>query len=96
LTGIRILEKNPAVLGQVVMWAALLKDPEIQDMFRDSPYPYLGFGDLLTFESALGIEDGEWLSSDDDPEAVKAREQAEQEELDFLDVLHATDAETDA
>jgi hypothetical protein len=96
LSGIRKLEKNPAVLGQVVMWAALLRDTDTQDMFGDPPYPYLGFEDLLTFESAVGIDDDEWLTSDDDPEALKAKEQVERAELDFLDVLDAADGEDEA
>jgi hypothetical protein len=80
LSGIRKLEKNPAVLGQAVMWASLLKDPETPDMFADAPYPHLRFGDFLAFESPVGISDDEWLSSDDDPEAQKAMEQIEEDD----------------
>ena len=63
LSGIRKLEKNPAVLGQAVMWGSLLKDPgDAGHVCADAPYSHLGFGDFLAFESPVGISDDEWLS----------------------------------
>lgn len=79
LSGIRKLEKNPAVLGQVIMWASLLKDADAPDIFAPPDYPHLGFGDLLTFTSPVGINEAEWLSSDEDPGAEQANEQVETE-----------------
>ena len=79
MTGIRKLERNPAVLGQVVMWASLLADLDTHDLFPPARYPHLGFGELVTFESPVGIDEREWLSTDDDPAAQQAMEQAEYE-----------------
>lgn len=63
LTGIRKLERNQAVLGQVAMWASLLQDSDSQDLFATKPYAHVGFGDLLTFESPVGIHDEAWTGS---------------------------------
>lgn len=75
LTGIKQLEKNPAILGQVIMWADYLSKED--DLFKPE-YPFLKFGELLTFDSDLGIHDKLWLPheeedvrkslSSDDPE----------------------------
>ncbi|MDO8673149.1 MAG: DUF4365 domain-containing protein [Dehalococcoidia bacterium] len=66
LKGIKRLEKNPAVVGQLVMWAEYLSRPP--DMFtRD--YPFLRFGDIETFETDSGIEDRAWLGQEEKAEA---------------------------
>lgn len=64
LSGIRKLERNQAMLGQVVMWASLLHDPDPQNLFATNPYPHLGLGELVTFESPVGIQDQAWTTSD--------------------------------
>lgn len=80
------------MLGQVVMWASLLKDPEVPDMFTEAPYTHLGFGSLLGLESPVGIDDDEWLSSDDNPEALKARQQIAEESEDLFAELASIDS----
>jgi len=62
LKGIKRKEWNPAVFGQVIMWAEYLKQPG--DMFRQS-YPFLSFGSLLSFDFDAGIPDDAWLPNDD-------------------------------
>lgn len=64
LKGIKALERNGAVLGQVIMWADLLASKE-GSLFVE-PYPFLEFGSLLTFELDAGINEQIWLSKDDD------------------------------
>ena len=50
------------MLGQVIMWAEYLKQRE--DMFT-KPYPFLGFGSLLSFDLDAGIPDDAWLPNDE-------------------------------
>ena len=69
LKGIKALERNPAVLGQVVMWADILAERR-GDLFT-STYPYLRFGELSRMELDVGLDDKAWLSTEDDP-AMKA------------------------
>jgi Domain of unknown function (DUF4365) len=84
LKGILAQEKNPAVLGQVVMWADLLSDDPEQTLFTEPPYPYVGFDALARFESLVGINDELWLSSDESAEAkAAAREATELSLFDF-------------
>ncbi len=73
LKGIKALEKNPTVLGQVVMWADLLKEGE-PALFTPPPYPYLQFGDLRRFPMPVGIQDSTWLA---DEEAERQKETKE-------------------
>lgn len=61
LKGIKELEKNGAVRGQLMMWADILINPP--DLFGSS-YPYLGFGSPLGFELDRGVDDAAWTSSD--------------------------------
>lgn len=71
LKGIKKLEKNGTVLGQVVMWAALLRGREENDegMFGPAPYRLLRFGPLATFDLPVGIDDGAWLPNEEGPTA---------------------------
>lgn len=61
LKGIKELEKNAAVRGQLMMWADILLNPP--DFFGES-YPFLGFGPPLKFKSSFGIDDAAWTASD--------------------------------
>jgi hypothetical protein len=81
LKGILAIEKNPAVLGQVAMWADLLSDPEEQSFFTEPAYPHLGFGGLERFESPVGIDEALWLASDESEEAKSAAQQAAESTL---------------
>ena len=64
LKGIKALERNPAVLGQIVMWADLLAEHR-RDLFTPQ-YPYLRFSSLVALEAATGIDDSAWLKSEED------------------------------
>lgn len=63
-SGIKRLEKNNAVLGQLVMWEELLS---AEGDFFVEPYPFLGFGKLLAFQTDQGIDDASWIASDESP-----------------------------
>ncbi|MCC5646243.1 DUF4365 domain-containing protein [Nostoc sp. CHAB 5824] len=66
LSGIKRLEKNPAVFGQLIMWAEYLITPAQGDLFIQN-YPFLQFFEPLEeFEIEVGIEDDIWLSNEDD------------------------------
>ncbi|MEH2329723.1 DUF4365 domain-containing protein [Nostoc sp.] len=66
LSGIKRLEKNPAVFGQVIMWAEYLITPAQGDLFIQN-YPFLQFFDQLEeFEIEVGIDDDIWLRNEDD------------------------------
>lgn len=67
LTGIKRLERNPAVLGQVVMWAEYLQDKP--DLFK-KPYPFLNFGSLVQFEIQAGLDDKTWLNKEEAEEVA--------------------------
>lgn len=66
LSGIKRLEKNPAVFGQLIMWAEYLITPAQGDLFIPN-YPFLQFFDQLEeFEIEVGIDDDIWLRNEDD------------------------------
>jgi len=61
LSGIKRLETNQAVHGQVVMWAHLLTE---RDLFDTGPR-FLDFASLLEFPLEVGIDDDAWLKDED-------------------------------
>ncbi|SOZ36216.1 DUF4365 domain-containing protein [Cupriavidus neocaledonicus] len=63
LKGIKELEKNGAIRGQLMMWADLLRNPP--GLF-DEGYPFLDFGPPASFGIDRGIDDNAWTSSDSD------------------------------
>lgn len=65
LKGVKRLEHNLAVLGQVVMWAELLTKPP--DLYVPD-YPHLRFGDLPSVEFSMGINDKDWLKRESEAE----------------------------
>lgn len=69
LSGIKRLERNNAVLGQLVFWAGYLSN---LDLF--SEYPFLSFGRLRQFDISVGIDDVAWLKQEEpeDAEALKS------------------------
>jgi uncharacterized protein DUF4365 len=64
LTGIKRLERNPSVLGQLHMWVSVLAPPNT--LFR-KVYPNLEFGDLKRLDLPCGIDDAAWLKREDEP-----------------------------
>ena len=69
LKGIKALERNPAVLGQIAMWADVLAERR-GDLFT-STYPHLRFGELVKLNVDVGIDDQAWLATEENP-AMKA------------------------
>lgn len=61
IAGIKRLENNQAVLGQVVMWASILSEPP--DLF--DPNPLLVFGELKAFDFEAGVFDDAWSEQED-------------------------------
>ena len=70
LTGIKKLEKNNAVLRNVLTWANFLQPKE--DWFA-TRYELLKFGPLLNAKLDFGISDQEWLNHAEDEEAEELR-----------------------
>jgi hypothetical protein len=61
LSGIKRLETNQAVHGQVIMWAHLLTE---RSLF-DTDTQFLDFGSLVEFELDVGLDDEAWLKHED-------------------------------
>lgn len=64
LTGIKRLERNSSVLGQLRMWAAVLTP--YTTLFEDD-YPHLRFGQLECFGLQCGVDDVAWLKHEEEP-----------------------------
>ncbi len=64
LSGIKRLEKNSALFGQLVMWAEYLSTPAQNELFTPS-YPFLEFDRLEEFEIGVGIDDSIWIGNED-------------------------------
>jgi hypothetical protein len=71
-SGIKRIEKNAAVRGQVRMWAAYLRR---QDDLTGLGARVLEFGQLVTFDTGVGIDDRAWST---DPEAVALSDDADE------------------
>jgi len=71
LKGIKALEWNSAVLGQVVMWTEILRTSD-DELFPKPTSRHLKFGDLVTVECPVGVLDDAWLPNEDSdgPEAI--------------------------
>ncbi len=67
LQGIKRLDRNPAVLGQLLMWAEYLSQ-STQNLFS-SEYPFLRFGQLVTVGSNIGLPDDVWINTEEEDEA---------------------------
>lgn len=66
LKGIKRLERNPAVVGQLLMWADFLNRP-IKNLFANE-YPFLSFGELEKIDVDAGIPDNIWYAAEEDVE----------------------------
>jgi len=71
LKGIKALEKNAAVLGQVAMWAALLRE-QPAGLFSESVRSRLSFGDLMSDQLEAGINEDWWLWNEEDDSTKRA------------------------
>lgn len=68
LAKIKRLERNPAVLGQLLMWVSLLQKP-LASLFVGE-YPYLSFGKLAVVELEAGIPDDIWYEAEEGEDAT--------------------------
>jgi hypothetical protein len=71
LKGIKALEKNPAVLGQIAFWAALLRE-QPAGLFEASEQACVKFGDLISDSLDAGINEDWWLWNEEDDSTKKA------------------------
>jgi hypothetical protein len=62
LSGIKIKERNDAVIVQVHLWTDVLT--RTADLVHVD-YPFLRFSELLTFSLPYGIDDREWLAHEE-------------------------------
>jgi len=60
LKGIKALERNPAVLGQLLMWAEILRTRN-DELFPKPVSRHLGFGEFVTVNCPAGVLDADWL-----------------------------------
>jgi hypothetical protein len=74
LSGIKRIEHNPAVLGQVVMWADYLG--RRGDLFTQE-YPFLRFAPLTTFDLEGGIDEEAWLQHEEGERTIGDQEAAD-------------------
>jgi hypothetical protein len=79
LKGIKRLERNPAVVGQLLMWADFLQRP-IKSLFANE-YPFLSFGDLEKAEVNVGIPDNIWYAAEEGLEKQTMSSKDNQPEL---------------
>ena len=61
LQGIKRMDRNPAVLGQLLMWADYLS----QSTLFSSEYPFLHFGQLATVDINTSLPDSVWSESEE-------------------------------
>ena len=75
LKGLKLLEHNEVVLRQVLMWTSYLQ--RSGDLFTE-PYPFLQFGELETFRVDAGVDDRDWLGSEDEDEVNRVKTDIDQ------------------
>ncbi|MDE0011456.1 MAG: DUF4365 domain-containing protein [Candidatus Poribacteria bacterium] len=76
LQGIKRLDRNPAVLGQLLMWADYLSR-STQNIFS-SEYPFLDFGQLATVDINTSLPDDVWYNSEEENEVKSSGEAGNQ------------------
>jgi hypothetical protein len=74
LSGIKRLEKNQAVHGQVVMWGALLQS---ENLFNQGNM--LKFLPLMRFETESGFDDSDWLKREDEEKQMSMEDEEAQD-----------------
>lgn len=64
LTGIKKQENNQAVFRQVLFWEEILKNDPSNYIQQERKYPYLEFGELMSFQFQHGILDEVWRKTE--------------------------------
>lgn len=72
MAGIKRLDRNSAVVGQLRMWEYLLTQPP--SLLRDEP-PLLTFGPLQLVEAPVGIDDDAWRGKASGPTGIDGQEE---------------------
>lgn len=72
LKGIKRLERNPAVIGQLLMWADYLRRPT-RNLFSMEEYPFLSFGELATETINTSLPDNVWYQAEESGELQNLR-----------------------
>ncbi len=67
LSGIKRLERNPAVLGHLLMWADIL-GKSTKGLFSNE-YQFLNFGELVSIDGNIGLPDEIWYNAEEGEEA---------------------------
>jgi hypothetical protein len=63
LAKMKRIEKNPARLGETLLWASFLMGETAPDLFYEAPERILDFGAPIRFDLDRGITDKHWLAS---------------------------------
>lgn len=79
LKGIKRLERNPAVVGQLLMWSDFLRKPT-SSLFTQE-YPFLAFGDIERVALEAGIPDDDWYYTEDAMEMQTLSQKDNQPEI---------------
>ena len=79
LKGIKQLERNPAVLGHLLMWVDFLHRP-IGDLFSQE-YSFLDFGKLQMVEIETGLPDEVWYGAEEGDDAASLKNPVNQPRL---------------
>ncbi|MFD5133987.1 hypothetical protein [Streptomyces olindensis] len=81
LTGIKQLDRNPAVYGQTRMWATYLHG---EDGVLNPRETILSYGELVTHTVGRAINDAEWLANPRKADTDRAEDADEEIEADEL------------
>jgi hypothetical protein len=73
LAGIKKLERNPAILHQVLFWAKYLRGPRMGSLFGKD-CDLLRFGELVCLGADSGVPDADWLPKEEDQATREAAE----------------------
>ncbi len=80
LKGIKRFERNPAVVGQLLMWSDLLKRPT-RNLFNNQEYSFLVFDDIERVTLEAGISDDTWYYAEDAIEKQTLSDEDNQPEI---------------
>lgn len=78
LSGIKKLERNSAVLGQLLMWVECLTHAAT---LYATEYPFLGFARPDVFTLPVGLDDSQWLPAEEDEKRPIVQEDIQQARL---------------
>jgi hypothetical protein len=92
--GIKRLDRNRAVVAQVLLWSQCIPRLGEGDMF-DEPYRLLKFGELAGFDLDVGVDDAAWRKGEDEAEAEVLGEMANRVSIPGLDETNPEPADSE-